>query len=124
MGHVGRKVLTAFGGGEDFFVLATDLPGEGLQLFVGRLPARLVQVTVKENQGHPSITVEDRGIGIPEEAQDRVYERFYRVDKSRSRETGGTGLGLAIVKHIAQIHGARITLESQLGRGTRITVTF
>ena len=83
-----------------------------------------VQVTVKENQGHPSLTVEDSGIGIPEEAQDRVFERFYRVDKSRSRETGGTGLGLAIVKHIAQIHGARITLESQLGRGTRIAVIF
>ena len=83
-----------------------------------------VQVTVKENQGHPSLTVEDSGIGIPEEAQDRVFERFYRVDKSRSRETGGTGLGLAIVKHIAQIHGARITLESKLGQGTRIAVLF
>lgn len=68
--------------------------------------------------------MEDNGIGIPEDAKDRVFERFYRVDKSRSRETGGTGLGLAIVKHIAQIHNATVTLDSALGKGTKITVTF
>ena len=68
--------------------------------------------------------VEDNGIGIPKDAQDRVFEPFYRVDKSRSRETGGTGLGLAIVKHIAMLHDAAITLDSDLGRGTKITVTF
>jgi len=83
-----------------------------------------VQVTAKEEAGHAVWIVEDNGIGIPEDAKDRVFERFYRVDKSRSRETGGTGLGLAIVKHIAQIHNARITLDSALGRGTKITVTF
>ena len=83
-----------------------------------------VQVTVKETAGHASLTVEDNGIGIPESAKDRVFERFYRVDKSRSRETGGTGLGLAIVKHIAQLHDAKISLESELGKGTKITVTF
>ena len=83
-----------------------------------------VQVTVKETGSHPSLTVEDSGIGIPEESLDRVFERFYRVDKSRSRETGGTGLGLAIVKHIAQLHGAQIGLESELGKGTKVTVTF
>ena len=83
-----------------------------------------VQVTVKEQGSHVSVTVEDSGIGIPEDAKDRVFERFYRVDKSRSRETGGTGLGLAIVKHIAQIHDAAITLDSTLGKGTKITVTF
>ena len=83
-----------------------------------------VQVTVKETGGHPSLTVEDSGIGIPEESLDRVFERFYRVDKSRSRETGGTGLGLAIVKHIAQLHGAQVALESELGKGTKVTVTF
>ena len=83
-----------------------------------------VQVTVKEAGGHPSLTVEDSGIGIPEESLDRVFERFYRVDKSRSRETGGTGLGLAIVKHIAQLHGAQVALESELGKGTKVTVTF
>ena len=68
--------------------------------------------------------MEDNGIGIPQEAQERIFERFYRVDKSRSRETGGTGLGLAIVKHIVQIHDARLELASTLGKGTKITVTF
>ena len=82
-----------------------------------------VQVTVKQ-QGSPVFMVEDNGIGIPKESQERVFERFYRVDKSRSRETGGTGLGLAIVKHIAQIHNAQLKLESTLGKGTKITVTF
>ena len=68
--------------------------------------------------------VQDNGIGIPKEAQASVFERFYRVDKSRSKATGGTGLGLAIVKQIARIHGARITLESELGQGTTVTITF
>ena len=80
-------------------------------------------MTVKD-AGRPAFVVEDNGIGIPREAQERVFERFYRVDKSRSRETGGTGLGLAIVKHIVQIHDARLELISPLGKGTKITVTF
>lgn len=83
-----------------------------------------VQVTVKQTGGKPCLIVEDNGIGIPEDARERVFERFYRVDKSRSRETGGTGLGLAIVKHIAQIHDARIELASELGKGTKVTVLF
>ena len=66
----------------------------------------------------------DSGIGIPKEDQERIFERFYRVDKSRSRETGGTGLGLAIVKHIAEIHDAKISVDSALGKGTCITVQF
>ncbi len=74
--------------------------------------------------GHPFIRVEDTGIGIAPEEQDKVFERFYRVDKSRSKARGGTGLGLAIVKHAAAFHGASIDLESQLNCGTRITVTF
>ena len=64
----------------------------------------------------------DSGIGIPKDQQERIFERFYRVDKSRSRETGGTGLGLAIVKHIAEIHEAKISVDSALGKGTCITV--
>ncbi|MGN0653225.1 MAG: sensor histidine kinase, partial [Gemmiger sp.] len=67
---------------------------------------------------------EDNGIGIPQDAQDRVFERFYRVDKSRSKATGGTGLGLAIVKHIAVLHGAKIDLKSTVGTGTSVRVTF
>lgn len=74
--------------------------------------------------GTVTLTVADNGIGIPKEAQSSVFERFYRVDKSRSKATGGTGLGLAIVKHIARIHNARIKLESQVDVGTTITVTF
>ena len=88
-------------------------------------PGGKVQITTAcSRDGHCTLTVADNGIGIPKEAQSSVFERFYRVDKSRSKATGGTGLGLAIVKHIARIHGARIKLESQVDEGTTITVTF
>ncbi len=70
------------------------------------------------------LSVSDTGIGISKEHQARVFERFYRVDKSRSKETGGTGLGLAIVKHVAERHNAKIELESKLGEGTTIRVIF
>ncbi|MPN49064.1 Signal-transduction histidine kinase senX3 [bioreactor metagenome] len=70
------------------------------------------------------LTVSDTGIGIPKEQQSRVFERFYRVDKSHSRETGGTGLGLSIVKHAAKYHDADITLESEAGKGTKISIKF
>ena len=83
-----------------------------------------VQVKVQEEKGHAIFRVKDNGIGIPKESQERVFERFYRVDKSRSRETGGTGLGLAIVKHIAEIHSATIELTSVLGEGTEIMICF
>lgn len=81
-------------------------------------------ITACGRDGHCTLTVRDNGIGIPAEAQSSVFERFYRVDKSRSKATGGTGLGLAIVKHIARIHNARIKLESEVDVGTTITVTF
>lgn len=83
-----------------------------------------VRLFVGERNGKNIVMVEDDGIGIPKEHQDRVFERFYRVDKSRSKATGGTGLGLAIVKHIVAIHEANITLESEVGKGTKITVVF
>ena len=83
-----------------------------------------VDVNVKQEDGHVILTVADTGIGIPREHQSRVFERFYRVDKSHSRETGGTGLGLSIVKHAAHYHNARINLQSTPGVGTTITVTF
>ena len=66
----------------------------------------------------------DTGIGIPQEDLDRVFERFYRVNKSHSKEIGGTGLGLSIVKHGAAYHGADIKVESRLGEGTHITIIF
>lgn len=83
-----------------------------------------VTVTVGERAGRPHLEVRDNGIGIPKEHQDRVFERFYRVDKSRSKQTGGTGLGLAIVKHIVAIHDAELELESEVGEGTEIRVLF
>lgn len=83
-----------------------------------------VRLFVGKDGGKTVLIVEDDGIGIPKSQQKRVFERFYRVDKSRSRETGGTGLGLAIVKHIVGIHGATIHLESEVGTGTKIRVEF
>ena len=83
-----------------------------------------VKVRVDSSQGHPYISVADTGIGISKEHQKRVFERFYREDKSRSKQTRGTGLGLAIVKHIVALHDAQLNLESEIGKGTTITVTF
>lgn len=87
-------------------------------------PGGRVFVWVLPQGGRPCLRVSDTGIGIPPEAQDKVFERFYRVDKGRSRDMGGTGLGLAIVKHAATYHGADIRLESKVDEGTTITVTF
>ena len=83
-----------------------------------------VRVEVRPVRDHVLLLVQDTGIGISREHQERVFERFYRVDKSRSKATGGTGLGLAIVKHIAARHDAQISMDSELGRGTTITVRF
>ena len=83
-----------------------------------------VHVSVHNKDGKVILNVKDTGIGIPEEAQNRVFERFYRVDKSRSKSTGGTGLGLAIVKHIVARHNAGISLKSEVGKGTEIEVQF
>ncbi len=83
-----------------------------------------VRVKVGLENDRPALIVADNGIGIPRDMQDRVFERFFRVDKSRSKETGGTGLGLAIVKHIVELHDAEISLESEVGEGTTITVRF
>lgn len=83
-----------------------------------------VNVTVHTLGGKTVFTVEDNGIGIPKDQQERVFERFYRVDKSRSKETGGTGLGLAIVKHIVELHDATLSLDSEVGKGTTIKVEF
>ena len=83
-----------------------------------------VFVTAEPKGDRVRLCVEDTGIGIPEEHIERVFERFYRVDRSRSKATGGTGLGLAIVKHIAARHHAELILESREGEGTRITLWF
>lgn len=83
-----------------------------------------VTVTTGISGGAPFVSVKDTGIGIPAECTDRIFERFYRVDKSRSKESGGTGLGLSIVKHIAMSLGGEITVDSTPGVGTNITVVF
>lgn len=88
------------------------------------VPAGRVDVRVGRRDGSPFVSVADTGIGIPKEHLGRVFERFYRVDKSRSKAIGGTGLGLSIVKHAANNHGAQIELESEPGRGTTVTVVF
>ncbi len=83
-----------------------------------------VRIFVGKLNGKPYFRVEDNGIGIPESEQQRIFERFYRVDKSHSRETGGTGLGLSIVKHGAVLHHAKILLDSAPGRGTKMEILF
>ena len=88
------------------------------------VPGGSVTASVRKNAGRTILSVSDTGIGIPYAHQPRVFERFYRVDKSHSKEVGGTGLGLSIVRHAAQYHGARLELKSQPGKGTTITVTF
>lgn len=83
-----------------------------------------IQLTAWEGQDTVSISVGDQGPGIENKHQDRLFERFYRVDKARSRDQGGTGLGLAIVKHIMQAHGGEVTLDSRLGHGSIFTLTL
>lgn len=83
-----------------------------------------IDVILCESSKHIKLTVRDTGIGIAQEEQERIFERFYRVDKSHSKEIGGTGLGLSIVKHAAIYHNAEIKVKSELGKGTSITVIF
>ena len=87
-------------------------------------PGGKVEVAIVEQQGTVKISVSDTGIGIAPEHQDKVFERFYRVDKSHSKQSGGTGLGLSIVKHAVQYHHGKITVESELNKGTTISVLF
>ena len=87
-------------------------------------PKGSVKVTAKPIDGCPTLIVADTGIGIPEAEQERVFERYYRVDKSHSKAIGGTGLGLSIVKHAAAFHNAEITMQSEVGKGTEIKLRF
>jgi signal transduction histidine kinase len=85
-------------------------------------PGGHVEVTGHSDENEVAISISDTGLGIPEKNLARIFERFYRVDKARSKETGGTGLGLSIVRHIAENHGGRVTVESTLGEGSTFTV--
>lgn len=84
----------------------------------------LVMINIQNADGIPEFTVTDTGIGIPKSELDRVFERFYRVDKSHSKEIGGTGLGLSIVKHGVSYHGGEVSIKSELGSGTSIKIRF
>ena len=87
-------------------------------------PGGSVSIWVGNTLEGPKVSVTDTGIGIPKEHLERVFERFYRVDKSHSKEIGGTGLGLSIVKHGALLHQAKVSMDSTVGEGTRISILF
>jgi two-component system phosphate regulon sensor histidine kinase PhoR len=125
-----RDVSLAIRSGDDLIALASRLRLE--QILINLLdnaikfnrPAGAVAVNcdLTPDKRMVAITVSDTGIGIPSDAVNRVFERFYRVDRARSREAGGTGLGLSIVKESVEEMGGSITVESQLGHGTRFTI--
>jgi signal transduction histidine kinase len=85
-------------------------------------PGGKVDVDLSTDDGEVVLAIVDTGLGIPSRDLPRIFERFYRVDRARSRETGGTGLGLSIVKHVAENHGGRVEVTSELGQGTRFEV--
>lgn len=116
--------------GEDTYVLSNrgmliELMDNLIQNSIRyNIPGGKIIVTISKEESGVVLSVKDTGIGIPEADIDRVFERFYRVDKSRSRETGGTGLGLAIVKHIVELHDGKIEIKSKLSEGTEIKILF
>jgi signal transduction histidine kinase len=85
-------------------------------------PGGTVDIEVDANDGEVTLSVRDTGVGIPARDLPRVFERFYRVDRARSRGTGGTGLGLSIVRHVAENHGGSVEVSSELGTGSTFTV--
>lgn len=123
-----KKNITLTLSGSDTFVLSNrgmliELLDNLIQNAIRyNVPGGKVFVKVYKDGNSAVLLVKDTGIGIPEKDKDRVFERFYRVDKSRSRDTGGTGLGLAIVKHIVELHDGKIELESTLSKGTEMKV--
>jgi two-component system phosphate regulon sensor histidine kinase PhoR len=85
---------------------------------------KVIVSAIEKDSKEIQFSVEDNGIGIPKEDLSRIFERFYRVDKGRSKELGGTGLGLSIVKHLVQAHGGRVWVESQIGKGSTFYLTL
>jgi two-component system phosphate regulon sensor histidine kinase PhoR len=125
-----QQSLTVSTQGDDFNIYADRNKIE--QVFVNLIDNAIkytkesgrIDISLHEQEQTVCVTVGDNGIGIPKEHRDRVFERFYRVDKARSRELGGTGLGLSIVKHIVLAHNGKISIESEPNRGTKVSVTF
>lgn len=113
--------VTVNGSGEDLALLVSNLLDNAVRY---TRPGGRIRVEVSPRNADARISVSDSGIGIPARDLPRIFERFYRVDRARSRDTGGTGLGLAIVKHVAEQHGGRIEAQSELGRGTTFVVTL
>ncbi|MDP8956410.1 MAG: ATP-binding protein [Actinomycetota bacterium] len=111
--------VVVLGNGGDMALLVRNLLDNAIR-YTGEGGA--VHVSLARSDGEAVLAVRDTGIGIPSRDQGRIFERFYRVDRARSRETGGTGLGLSIVKHVAENHGGSVSVESELGRGSTFTV--
>ena len=111
----------------DTAYLTNPVALEQLRTEIERVGVEQIDSVVVISHASPegtSLCVRDTGIGIPEEEFDRIFERFYRVDKSHSKQSGGTGLGLSIVKHAAQYHLGKISVESEINKGTTISVVF
>jgi two-component system, OmpR family, phosphate regulon sensor histidine kinase PhoR len=107
------------GSAADLSLLARNLLENAVQY---TRPGGTIEVAVRQEDGEAVLVVRDTGLGIPAREQARIFERFYRVDRARSRETGGTGLGLSIVKHIVENHGGTVRVQSELGAGSTFTV--
>jgi two-component system phosphate regulon sensor histidine kinase PhoR len=118
-------------------VEGTDAPIKGIPKTLYSIVYNLCDNAIKYNHSGGSVSVKvfpqkkdvvlmvsDTGVGIPEECQDRIFERFYRVDRSHSKEVGGTGLGLSIVKHGVLVHGGKIRIVSEVGKGSEFVVTL
>ena len=106
---------------DDLYQIVFNLMENGIKY---NTPGGTLRVTLRKEEDNATLTVSDSGVGIPEDAIDHVFERFYRVDKARSRASGGSGLGLAIVRSIVQRNRGEIGVESIVGQGTTFTVTF
>ncbi|MED5278767.1 MAG: ATP-binding protein, partial [Verrucomicrobiota bacterium] len=116
--HVGEK-LSLFADSQRVFQALNNLVENGI-----KYGGECVCVSAKSDGSEIDLCVTDDGPGIPDEACERIFERFYRVDKARSREMGGTGLGLSIVKHVTQLHGGSARVESAPGEGASFHLTF
>jgi len=119
IGVEAARVPVVQGSGRDLSLLIRNLLDNAIRY---TKEEGTVLATVTAGEGSVVLRVEDTGIGIPSKDLPRVFERFYRVDRARSRETGGTGLGLAIVRHVAENHGGTVTVRSELGRGSAFEV--